>query len=132
LPSGADKSSFISDGLKTKLLIVSDGDIARNAINPQTGQPLELGFYQFTETRYGNADFLVNVMTYLLEEDGIINTRSREVKIRPLDVVKIKNQKLTWQLVNLVLPILLIVLFGIVKFVLRKHKYARFKINEKL
>lgn len=131
LPSGADKSSFTSDGLETKILVVSDGDIARNAINPQTGQPLELGFYQFTETRYGNADFLVNVMTYLLEEDGIINTRSKEVKIRPLDVVKIKNQKLTWQLVNLVLPILLIVLFGIVKFILRKRKYASFKTTEK-
>lgn len=131
LPAFADKSSFVSDGKETKILIVSDGDIARNDINSQTGQPLELGFYQFTETRYGNADFLINIMTYLLEEDGIINTRSKEVKIRPLDMVKIKNQKLTWQLVNLVLPILLIVLFGIVKFFVRKRRYASFKNNEK-
>ena len=126
LPRNTDKSTFIADGKPTKILVISDGDIARNDINPQTGQPVELGFYQFTETRYGNADFLLNAMTYLLEEDGIINTRSKEVKIRPLDVVKIQNQKFTWQLVNLVLPIILIVIFGVLKYFLRKRRYAHF------
>lgn len=129
LPQNIDKSSFISDGKPTKILIVSDGDIARNGMNPQTGQPMELGFYQFTETQYGNADFLINIMTYLLEEDGIINTRSKEVKIRPLDVVKIQNQKLTWQLVNLVLPIIIILIFGMLKYFIRKRKYAHFNIK---
>jgi len=127
LPGSVDKADFIADGKENKILIVSDGDIARNDINPQTGQPVELGFSQFTETRYANADFLMNIMTYLLEEDGIINTRSKEIKIRPLDVVKLKDQRLTWQLVNLVLPILMIVLFGILKFIIRKRRYANFK-----
>ncbi len=127
LPRNADESTFLEDGKSTRILVVSDGDIARNDINPQTGQPMELGFYQFTETRYGNADFLVNIMTYLLEEDGIINTRSKEVKIRPLDAIKIRNQRLTIQMINMVLPIILIVLFGIVKYFLRKRKYANFK-----
>ena len=127
LPNNADKSQFIADGNQTKILIVSDGDIARNDINPKTGQPVELGFDQFTETRFANADLLLNIMTYLLEEDGIINTRSKEVKIRPLDGVKIKSQKLTWQMINLVLPILIIVIFGIIKYFIRKRKYANFK-----
>jgi ABC-2 type transport system permease protein len=127
LPGNAEKAEFIADGNATKILIVSDGDIARNDINPQTGQPVELGFDQFTETRYGNADMLVNVMTYMLEDDAIISSRSKEVKIRPLDPVKIKSQRLTWQLVNLVLPILIIVVFGVIKVLVRKRKYARFK-----
>jgi len=130
LPGSADESDFIPEGKETKILIVSDGDIARNDINPQTGQPMELGFYQFTETRYGNADFLSNVMTYMLEEDGIISTRSKELKIRPLDAVKLKDQKLTWQLVNLLLPIVVIVIFGIVKYVIRKRRYASFKTGQ--
>ncbi len=130
LPDNADKSSFIADGNPTKILIVSDGDIAKNDFNPKTGQPVELGFDQFTKTRFANADFLVNTMTYLVEEDGIINTRSKEIKIRPLDSVKIKSQKTIWQLINLVLPILLIVIFGIVKYLMRKHKYTRFKTNK--
>lgn len=127
LPKNADKSQFIADGNQTKILIVSDGDIARNDINPKTGQPVELGFDQFTETRFANADLLLNIMTYLLDEDGIINIRSKEVKIRPLDSVKIKSQKLTWQMINLVLPILIIVIFGIIKYFIRKRKYANFK-----
>jgi len=131
LPANTDNATFIPDGNDTKILIVSDGDIARNDINPQTGKPLELGFSQFNETRYANADFLMNVMTYLLEEDGIINTRSKEIKIRPLDAVKLKDQKLTWQLVNLVLPIVLIVLFGILKILARRKKYASFKVKNK-
>ncbi len=127
LPNNADKSTFIPDGNPSKILIVADGDIARNDINPKTGQPMELGFDQFTETRFANADFLLNTMTYLIEEDGIINTRSKEIKIRPLDKVKIASQKLTWQLVNLLLPILLILMFGIAKYFIRKRKYASFK-----
>lgn len=129
LPGNASKADFIENGSPTKVLIVSDGDIARNDVNPQTGQPMELGVSQYNQTKYANADFLMNVMTYLLEEDGIINTRSKEIKIRPLDQVKLKSQKLTWQLVNLVLPIVLIVIFGIFKFMLRKRKYASFKTN---
>ncbi len=127
LPAGADKSSFIDTGSPSKILIVSDGDIARNEINPKTGQPVELGFDPFTETRFANADFLVNTMTYLIEEDGVINTRSKIIKIRPLDSVKLKEQKTTLQLINLILPIIIIIIFGIVKFIIRKRKYANFK-----
>lgn len=126
LPNNANKADFIADGNDSKILIVSDGDIARNDINPKTGQPVELGFDQFTETRFANADFLVNAMTYLVEEDGIIHTRSKEVKIRPLDAVKLKEQKFTWQLINLLVPIVLIILFGIIKYFIRKRKYANF------
>jgi len=126
LPGNVDKSTFIADGNPTKICIISDGDIAQNDVNPKTGQPLELGYDQFTETRYANADFLDNVITYLLDENGIINTRSKEVKIRLLDTIKVKAQKLTWQMINLILPIVIIILFGIIKYFLRKRKYARF------
>ncbi len=131
LPAGTDTEEFIPDGNETRLLIISDGDIARNDINPRTGQPVELGFDQFSETKYGNADLMVNLITYLLEEDGIINVRSKEVKIRPLDAVKVKNEKTTWQLINLILPIALIVAFGIVKYTLRKRRFSKFSTKEK-
>ena len=126
LPDGADKNSFIDHGENTKILIVSDGDIARNDVNPKTGQPYELGFDQFTKTRFANADFLVNTIMYMLDDAGIINTRAREVKIRPLDAVKLKEQKTLWQVINLAAPVLLIIAFGIVKYFVRKHKYTNF------
>lgn len=127
LPNGVNKGDFMADGSLSKIMIVSDGDIAANDINPGTGQPLELGFDPFTETRFANADFLINAMTYLVEEDGIIHTRSKEVKIRPLDAVKLEKQKFTWQLINLLAPIVIIVCFGIIKFFIRKRKYTNFK-----
>ncbi|MDZ7604060.1 MAG: gliding motility-associated ABC transporter substrate-binding protein GldG [Cyclobacteriaceae bacterium] len=126
LPEGADSTGFLPDGVATKMLIVSDGDIAANDVNPKTGQPFELGFDPFTETKYANADFLVNALTYLIEEDGIIQTRAREIKIRPLDAVKVKNERVTWQIVNLMLPIAVIIVFGLIKFFIRKRRYTRF------
>ena len=126
LPAGVDPSSFVSDGKPSRIVVVSDGDIARNDVNPQTGQPLELGFNRFTETSYANADILVNIMSYMLDDGGIINSRSKEIKIRPLDAVKLADQKFTWQLVNLVVPIIVIVLFGLVKILARRRRYAKF------
>jgi gliding-associated putative ABC transporter substrate-binding component GldG len=126
LPEGVDTTGFVADGVPTKMLIVSDGDMARNEVNPKTGQPFELGFDQFTESKYANADFLVNALTYMLEEDGIIQTRAKEIKIRPLDPVKVKNERLTWQIVNLVLPIATIIIFGLIKYFIRKRRYTRF------
>jgi len=126
LPEGVDSTGFVAYGIPTKMLIVSDGDIARNEVNPKTGQPFELGFDQFTETKYANADFLVNALTYLIDDDGIIQTRAKEIKIRPLDAVKVKNERFTWQLVNLILPIAVIIVFGLIKFFIRKRRYTRF------
>lgn len=125
LPRGANQSNHIEDGSASKIMIISDGDIALNDRNPKTGQPVELGFDPFTETRYANADLLVNAMTYLVEEDAIINTRLKEVRIRPLDNVKIGKHKLLIQLINIVLPISLLFIYGILKYILRKRKYAR-------
>lgn len=126
LPPGVDESQYIADGLENKIVVVSDGDIARNEVNPKTGVPLELGFDPFTQTKFANAEFLINTITYMVEEDGLINTRLKEILIRPLDEVIIKKNKVSIQLINLLLPVLLIIIFGLIKNILRKNKYARF------
>ncbi len=126
LPEGVDKADFLADGNDSKIIIVSDGDIAQNDVNPQTQKPVELGFDQFTNKKYANAEFLVNAMIYMLEEDGLIKTRSKEIMIRPLDKVKIKDQKVFWQLVNILIPVILILIFGVLKYGYRKRKYTRF------
>jgi len=126
LPEGIDTTGFTSRGKATKIIFCSDGDIVRNEINPKTNKPQELGFDPITSQRYANSDFILNAMNYLLNEDGIISARSKEIKIRPLDKVKLQQEKTLWQLINLIIPIFLIILFGIVKNILRKQKYARF------
>jgi ABC-2 type transport system permease protein len=126
LPEGADSLNYQSDGVSTKLLVVADGDIGRNEINPRTRQPQALGFDPFTNYTFANRDFLLNAIAYLTDENGLIQTRSKQVKIRPLDKEKIKNEKLKWQIVNIAVPLLLLIGYGIIRSIVRKRKYARF------
>jgi ABC-type uncharacterized transport system involved in gliding motility auxiliary subunit len=124
LPAGVDTSGFATESKPTKIIVIADGDIALNLINPQTGQAQPLGFDPFTETTYANEDVLMNSMQYLLGDEGLILTRAKEIQIRPLDQVKIEEERVKWQVINLLGPIVLIVIFGLVKNSLRRRRYA--------
>lgn len=119
-----EKSKF------TQQVVIADGDIIRNQLNilnpdiPK-GTPLPLGFDQFTGAQYGNKDFMLNTMDYLLDDSGLIAIRSRELQIRLLDTTKIKSNKLFWQLLNTALPIALILLMGLIYSLVRKRRYAK-------
>ncbi len=125
LPDGQSNPNFKPQG-DTKLIIISDGDLARNDLDPKTGQPLPLGYDPFTNQTFANQDLILNFLTYLTRGNGLITARSKQVLIRPLDKVKLKNGKLTWQLINLALPIVLLILFGIAYNWVRRRKYTRF------
>lgn len=125
VPKGVDKTTFISKGASGKVIVIGDGDIIRNELDPETGDPLGLGVEPFTKTTYANEDFLLNMIDYMVDESGLIETRSREVKIRPLDRVKVQEGKTKWQLINLVLPVVLVIVIGLIKWYIRKNKYAK-------
>ena len=126
LPDGVGQSSFQERSEPTQLIVCSDGDLIRNEVNRQNGNPYPLGFDPITERTFANQDFVMNALAYLTDEDGLISARTKEITVRPLDQVKIENQAAFWQVVNLVVPILLIVVFGLIKYYLRQRKYARF------
>lgn len=126
LPEGVAEDGFIEDGLNTSLIVVGDGDLARNEVNPRTGEPLPLGFDPFTNYTYANRDLLLNMISFLADENGLIRARSKEVRVRPLDREQIAGQRWKWQAINLVLPLALLFLFGMVRFYWRKRKYANF------
>ena len=126
LPEGADQTSFIPQGVSTQLLVCSDGDLVRNEVNRQNGNPFPLGFDPITERTFANQDFVLNALSYLTDENSLISARTKEIKIRPLDEVKVEAEATRWQVINLVVPILLILLFGGVKYYVRKRRYARF------
>lgn len=127
LPKGVDKTTFKGDGEEAAILVCSDGDMIRNEFDLQSGEPLELGLSPYNGQKFANGDFVLNALDYMLNENGIITSKSKEIKIRPLDKVKIGEEKLWWQLFNLLLPILLLVLYGVLRVYLRKRKYANFK-----
>jgi ABC-2 type transport system permease protein len=125
-PEGVEASVIKEKSLPTKLVVFSDGDLIRNDINTRTGQAYELGFDRFNNITFANKDLALNTIHYLLDGEGLINVRSKEIKLRPLDRVRIKDEKTFWQLLNLVVPIALLALFGIIRYYLRKRKYEKF------
>jgi len=108
-------------GNQTKMIVVADGDIIANAISK--GQPIELGLNKWTNQRYGNKAFLLNSVSYLLDDNGLINIRSKTVKIAFLDKQKAFEESGKWQLINIVSPLILLTIFGLIFSYYRKKKY---------
>ena len=114
---------FMSESVPTAMIVVADGDVIRNQIDVISKKPLPLGYDQYTQNTYGNKDFIENAITYLVEGENLIAIRSREFKIRLLDPDKKVNQRLRWQLVNILIPVGMVMLFGMVVALVRKKKY---------
>lgn len=126
LPAAVNKDLFREAGEESKILVIADGDFVKNEVNPQNGAPYELGYDLYMQVAFANKDLLMNTMSYFLDDAGIIAARSKEIKIRPLDKLKLQNEKLKWQLINLVLPIVAIILYGLGRYYYRKQKYTRY------
>ncbi len=115
-------TDFISKSTSTKMVIISDGDVIKNDV--VRNRPKELGFDQLTGKAFGNKEFLLNTVNYLLDDTGLINIRAKEISTAFLDSEKIKDNKVKWQLINIALPLLLLALFGFAFNYLRKRKYT--------
>jgi len=109
---------------ENKMIVISDGDMMANERDKKNGRPLPLGYYKYTGETFANKDFLINCMEWLTDDSGIIESRSKELTMRLLDTQKIKDGKTFWQLINIVVPLLLLLLFGFIYFWHRKKKYA--------
>jgi ABC-2 type transport system permease protein len=127
LPEGVASEKFKAESSPTKIIVIADGDLARNDINPRTLQPQPLGYDPFTKYTFANQDLLMNMMAYLTDENGLIRARNKEVKIRPLQREKIADEKLKWQIINLIIPIVILILYGIIRAWMRKRRYAQFQ-----
>ena len=114
---------FMTESVPTAMIVVADGDVIRNQIDIISKKPLPLGYDQYTQNTYGNKDFIENAIRYLVEGENLIAIRSREFKIRLLDPDKKVNQRLRWQLVNILIPVGMVILFGLVVALVRKKKY---------
>ena len=116
---------FKTQSVPTRMVVVADGDVARNFINSKTGAPLALGFNPIDRFQYANKDFLINAIEYLRDDAGLIAARGREVKLRLLDNTKAQQEETFWTLLNIGGPLLLLGIFGFVYTWLRKRRYAK-------
>lgn len=133
---------------QNKMIIVADGDLVLNDFAPditENGEintnsppkPIEMGWNKYSYVEYlleneagkyfvpvANKDFLLNCVEYLINKPGISETRNKDIVLRLLNSQKVKEQKTTWQFINIGLPILLVIFFGWIYQQVRKHKYA--------
>jgi gliding-associated putative ABC transporter substrate-binding component GldG len=118
------ESSFQAKGKPTKMIVVADGDIARNQLDKNM-MPVELGYDQRTGNLYDNKDFMMNCVNYLLDDTGLINIRSKDVELPLLDKEKVYENYTTTQFITIGLPILILLVFGLVFTFIRKRKYSK-------
>ena len=106
-----------------KMIVVSDGDVIRNQRKKSTGEIYPLGYNRYTNQQFGNKRFILNCIDYLCDDSGLIEVRAKEITLRLLDKNKIKRSKTSWQLFNTILPVLLVLLFGMINQWIRRRKY---------
>lgn len=115
---------------RNSMIVISDGDLIRNQVSSD-GRVYPLGYDKFaskqfsTPVEFANKKFFLNCVDYLCDENNLIEVRSKEVILRLLDKSKLKNEKLFWQSFNMILPILIILIFGFVNSFYRKRRWAR-------
>jgi gliding-associated putative ABC transporter substrate-binding component GldG len=120
---GGGPYRFLSQSGENKMIVMSDADIATNAVTRQG--PQDVGVNPFTGVQYANKDFLLNCLEYLVDPSGILETRSKDFTLRLLDPQKIEEEKAFWQTVTIGLPVLIMVGFGLVFQWLRRRRFTR-------
>lgn len=115
---------FKENSIPTKMIVIADGDVIKNAVQRSAGRAYPLGYDIYSQQTYGNKNFIMNAINYLCDDSGLIEVRSRELKLRMMDRKKVTDEKIKWQAINTVLPIALIILFGVLQAFLRKRKFA--------
>lgn len=114
-----DRSAF------SRQIVVSDGDVLRNDVSKNQGKIYPLDLDRFTGATYGNKTFIMNALNFLCDDSGLISARTREVLVRPLDKKKVVKNKLNIQLMNVAFPTILVLLFGLIQYFIRKRKFAK-------
>lgn len=118
-----DYKTFQAVGKDNKMIVISDGDVIKNQLDK--GAPMELGFDKWTNQLYGNKEFLMNCVNYLLNDNGLINIRSKDVDLPLLNKEEVYKNYTMAQMITVGLPIVLLAIFGFLFTFLRKRKYSR-------
>lgn len=104
------------------MLVVSDADIFLNDFSEKRG-PMECGYYKYSDQMFANKTFILNALEYLTDDFGLIVARNKTLQLRLLDKVRIKKERIQWQLLNVALPIVTVLIFASAYFFFRRKRY---------
>lgn len=114
---------FLEKG-QSKMIVIADGDIMRNNVSSR-GATFPTGYDKYSQITFANKKFLLNCIDYLIDDNGLIEIRGKELSLRLLDPAKMREEKGYWQMFNVVLPVVAILLFGLLNMWVRKRKYTK-------
>ncbi|MEZ4965472.1 MAG: gliding motility-associated ABC transporter substrate-binding protein GldG [Saprospiraceae bacterium] len=118
--------NYRNESEPTRMIVISDGDVAANFVrDPSAKEWYPLGYNRFEGSTYANKDLMLNAIEYLIDPNGVIEARAKEVKLRLLDTVKARKEQTQWRLINIAVPLLFLGLFGWFFNWRRKRRYAR-------
>lgn len=117
----------IERSVPTGMAVIADGDVIENDFKytPQGISVSPLGYDRFTRQTFGNKDFLVNLIQYLADDNNLMSVRARNFKLRLLDRDKIDNERSKWIIINMIIPPVLVLLFGFSFLYYRRYRYTR-------
>jgi len=125
LPEGAEKASFKENGIVGKVIVGGTGSLFQSDFTPVDGNPLPLGQDPFSSVQYANRRLLLNAISYLVEPEGIIATRTKQFQIRPLNKIKVQNEKTKWQVINILVPVFLFSILGMLWIGIKKQTFSK-------
>jgi gliding-associated putative ABC transporter substrate-binding component GldG len=106
----------------SSMIVISDGDMLLNTFSQERGVE-ELGYWTYTQSLFANKNFILNCMEYLTDPYSLLEARSKDIKLRLLDMKRAKEEERKWQLVNIGVPVLLVLLFSSAFMFFRKRRY---------
>lgn len=124
---GTTASGIQTKSKPTKMIVIGDAGLIANKVNYSQQPPRiqELGYDRVSKQTFGNKEFLLNAMYYLNDNTGIMQLRSRTVQLRLLDKVKLREEKVFWKWLNVVVPVIFILILGVVYNMLRRRRFSR-------
>ena len=125
LPEGIEKATFKENGNLGKIIVAGTGSLFESDLNPSDGNPLALGQDPFSNIQYANRQLLLNAISYLVEPEGIIAARTKQFQIRPLNKIKVQNEKTKWQAINILVPVVLFSILGMVWISIKKRTFSK-------
>lgn len=127
--TGGKAIKILEESKPTKMIVVADGDVIKNDVRYSKGEaiPLTLGLDRYTQQTFGNREFIVNCINYLVDDNNLLVLRDREIKPRLLDNTRIKSGRIFWQVINTLLPLALIIFAGFIVNLLRRKRFTSVK-----
>ncbi len=124
--TGGKDIKVLEESKPTRMIVVADGDVIKNDVRYSNGQaiPLSLGLDRYTQQTFGNKEFIVNCVNYLVDDNNLLVLRDREIKPRLLDSARIKNGRIFWQVINTLLPLALIIIAGFSVNIIRRKRFT--------